>query len=258
MINVSSVSISYNDKKVIEDLSLNIKQGEIVSIIGPNGSGKSTLLNSISRFLNIERGNIYYKDVDIRHQKNKFLAQNIASLSQFNEIPHDITVEDLVYYGRSPYKKWYESRNADDEQIVRWAMNSTGVLKYSNNLVSSLSGGERQRAFISMVLAQKPELLILDEPTTYLDIAHQLGIMKLIKEINQKYNITVIMVLHDLNQACSYSDTLIILKDGEIFSKGKPKDIMTEALVKKVYNINSKIYYDEFTNSPIVLPLDVC
>ncbi|CEO21961.1 ABC transporter ATP-binding protein [Paraclostridium sordellii] len=255
MISCKNLKVGYEEKIIIENLSLNIKKGEVVSIIGPNGCGKSTLLKSLSRMIKPVSGDIYIQSENIKSLKNKAISQKVCLLSQHNDAPGDLTVEELVYFGRIPHKKWYESKSKSDEELVNWAIENTGLTRYKNTPISSLSGGERQRAYIAQALCQKPDVLLLDEPTTYLDISYQLELMELVREINERLNITIVMVLHELNQASKYSDRLIIMKSGEIVSDGCPKEIINKEIIKKVYNIDCDIDNDPTSNKPRIHPI---
>lgn len=255
MISCKNLKVGYEEKIIIENLSLNIKKGEVVSIIGPNGCGKSTLLKSLSRMIKPVSGDIYIQSENIKSLKNKAISQKVCLLSQHNDAPGDLTVEELVYFGRIPHKKWYESKSKSDEELVNWAIENTGLKRYKNTPISSLSGGERQRAYIAQALCQKPDVLLLDEPTTYLDISYQLELMELVREINERLNITIVMVLHELNQASKYSDRLIIMKSGEIVSDGCPKEIINKEIIKKVYNIDCDIDNDPISNKPRIHPI---
>ncbi|MBS6024218.1 MAG: ABC transporter ATP-binding protein [Paeniclostridium sordellii] len=255
MISCKNLKVGYEEKIIIENLSLNIKKGEVVSIIGPNGCGKSTLLKSLSRMIKPVSGDIYIQSENIKSLKNKAISQKVCLLSQHNDVPGDLTVEELVYFGRIPHKKWYESKIKSDEELVNWAIENTGLTRYKNTPISSLSGGERQRAYIAQALCQKPDVLLLDEPTTYLDISYQLELMELVREINERLNITIVMVLHELNQASKYSDRLIIMKSGEIVSDGCPKEIINKEIIKKVYNIDCDIDNDPISNKPRIHPI---
>ena len=255
MISCKNLKVGYEEKIIIENLSLNIKKGEVVSIIGPNGCGKSTLLKSLSRMIKPVSGDIYIQSENIKSLKNKAISQKVCLLSQHNDAPRDLTVEELVYFGRIPHKKWYESKSKSDEELVNWAIENTGLTRYKNTPISSLSGGERQRAYIAQALCQKPDVLLLDEPTTYLDISYQLELMELVREINERLNITIVMVLHELNQASKYSDRLIIMKSGEIVSDGCPKEIINKEIIKKVYNIDCDIDNDPISNKPRIHPI---
>lgn len=255
MICAQHLKVGYEDKIIIDDLSLEIPKGEIVSIIGPNGCGKSTLLKALCRMLKPMKGEILLEQVPIRKLKHKTVAQKIALLAQHNMAPADIRVKELVYYGRYPHKGWCERRNKEDEEIVAWAMRSTGVIEYKDRRVATLSGGERQRVWLAMALAQKPEILFLDEPTTYLDISHQLELMELVKKINKELGVTIVMVLHELNQASRYSDHLIVMKEGSIVASGKPDQVLNETILKEVYHIECAIDKDPLSENPRIHPI---
>ena len=255
MISAKNLKVGYEEKIIIDDLSITINKGEVVSIIGPNGCGKSTLLKTLSRMIKPISGNVYIEDKDIKTMKNKKIAQKICLLSQHNNAPMDLTVEELVYFGRIPHKKWYETKNSEDKEIVDWAIENTGLTKYKNTPIGALSGGERQRAYIAQALCQKPDVLLLDEPTTYLDISYQLEVMELVRNINEKFNITIVMVLHELNQASKYSDRLIIMKKGSIVCDGCPNEIVNKEVIKDVYNIECDIDKDPISNKPRIHPI---
>lgn len=255
MISCKNLKVGYEEKVIIENLSLSITKGEVVSIIGPNGCGKSTLLKTLSRIIKPMSGGIYIQNESIKNLKSKHISQKVCLLSQHNDAPGDLTVEELVYFGRIPHKKWYESKTKSDEEIVNWAIENTGLKRYKNTPINSLSGGERQRAYIAQALCQKPDILLLDEPTTYLDISYQLEVMELVREINEKFNITIVMVLHELNQASKYSDRLVIMKDGEIVSDGCPRDVINKETIKQVYKIECDIDNDPISNKPRIHPI---
>ena len=193
MISGKNIEIAYEKNIVIKDLDIEIKRGEILTILGTNGCGKSTLLKGISRVIPYKNGTISLENEIIHNINSKEFAKRLAFVSQNNEIPEDITVEEFVRYGRTPHTKWYELLNEDDEKIVSWAMEICKIEKFSKRKVMSLSGGERQKVWIAMVLAQKTSVLLLDEPTTYLAICHQFDIMELIKELNKTSGITIVM-----------------------------------------------------------------
>lgn len=255
MISCKNLKVGYEEKVIIENLSLRINKGEVVSIIGPNGCGKSTLLKTLSRIIKPMSGGIYIQNESIKNLKSKHISQKVCLLSQHNDAPGDLTVEELVYFGRIPHKKWYESKTKSDEETVNWAIENTGLKRYKNTPINSLSGGERQRAYIAQALCQKPDILLLDEPTTYLDISYQLEVMELVREINEKFNITIVMVLHELNQASKYSDRLVIMKDGEIVSDGCPIDVINKETIKQVYKIECDIDNDPISNKPRIHPI---
>ena len=255
MISAKNLKVGYNERVIIEDLSITVNKGEVVSIIGPNGCGKSTLLKTLSRMIKPISVNVYLEDKNIKEIKNKKISQKICLLSQHNNAPLDLTVEELVYFGRMPHKKWYETKTTEDKEIVDWAIENTGVTKYKNTPIGALSGGERQRAYVAQALCQKPDVLLLDEPTTYLDISYQLELMELVRTINEKFNITIVMVLHELNQASKYSDRLIIMKNGTIVSDGCPNKTVNKEVIKDVYNIECDIDKDPISNKPRIHPI---
>ncbi|MBP2002269.1 iron complex transport system ATP-binding protein [Paenibacillus shirakamiensis] len=249
MIEAQSVAIKYDGRTIIDNITLQVQEGEIVSIIGPNGSGKSTLLKSMSRLIPCERGCVRIGGQEIGTLSNKRVAQLLCMLCQSNQTPGDMTVEELVSYGRLPHKKWYERLDASDKEVVDWAIDRTGLATYRERLVGSLSGGEAQRAWIAMALAQRPKILMLDEPTTYLDIAHQLEVLELVRSINRELGITVVMVLHDLNQASAYSDRICVLRDGQVMMTGSPKDVLTPELIRDVYGVEAEITHHAVDDS---------
>lgn len=255
MISASNLKVGYEDKVIIENLNLEINKGEVVSIIGPNGCGKSTLLKSLSRMIKPLSGEVFLEGKRIKDLKGKLIAQKVCLLSQHNNAPMDLTVEELVYFGRIPHKKWFETKTNSDKEIVDWAIENTGLSKYKKTPIGALSGGERQRAYIAQALCQKSDILLLDEPTTYLDISYQLELMELVREINEKFKITIVMVLHELNQASKYSDRLIIMKDGQIISDGRPNDVVNKDVIKKVYKIECDIDNDPQSNKPRIHPI---
>ena len=211
MIKLENISFSYNKKKeFIKDLSLEFKSGEITTILGPNGSGKSTLLHMISTYLKPKSGKIYLGDKDLGKLKQKEIAKYISCVYQENEAPDDITVRDLVSFGRNIYSNVKKEDKEENKRMIDFALKATGIEEIQDKKVVNLSGGQKQRAFIAMSLAQNTEVLLLDEPTTYLDIYHQIEILEVVKSLNEKYNITIVMVLHDLNQAINYSHNINI------------------------------------------------
>lgn len=245
MLELKEISINYSDRNIISNVSLQIEKGEIVSIIGPNGTGKSTILKAISKRIPIASGAIMFNDIALADISVKDMSKLMCTVSQSNTSPHDMTVGELVGYGRLPFKKWYERMSKDDESIIEWALEQTHMLKYRNRLVSRLSGGETQRAWIAMALAQQPQLLLLDEPTTYLDIAHQLEVLELVRRMNEELGITIVMVLHDLNHAVQYSDKLCVINGGVVQAYGPPAQVMTRQLIREVYGVDADIDYVE-------------
>ena len=253
MIKLENVSFSYQKgKNFIEDLSLEFEGGKITSILGPNGSGKSTLLHMISTYLKPKSGKIYLNDMDLRKLKQKEIAKYISCVYQDHESPDDITVRDLVSFGRNIY-----TDKDQNEKMIDFALEATGISDIQNKKVNNLSGGQRQRAFIAMSLAQNTDVLLLDEPTTYLDIYHQIEILEVVKSLNQKYSITIIMVLHDLNQAVNYSHNLVIMKDGEIVKTGRASKVIDEKTINDVYRVSGYIHREE-NDQIYFIPKKIC
>ncbi|MCB5396766.1 ABC transporter ATP-binding protein [Intestinibacter bartlettii] len=243
MIKLENISFSYNKKKeFIQDLSLEFKSGEITTILGPNGSGKSTLLHMMSTYLKPKSGKIYLGDKDLGKLKQKEIAKYISCVYQENEAPDDITVRDLVSFGRNIYSNVKKEDKEENKRMIDFALKATGIEEIQDKKVVNLSGGQKQRAFIAMSLAQNTEVLLLDEPTTYLDIYHQIEILEVVKSLNEKYNITIVMVLHDLNQAINYSHNIVIMKNGNLIKQGKATEVLNEQTIKDVYNVSGYIH----------------
>lgn len=235
---VKNLSFSYNQKSFIKDLNIEFKENEVTTIIGSNGSGKSTLLMLLSRIYKPQQGNIKIDQQNIWNYKIKDFAKKVAVVHQKNQIYGDQDVKTIVGYGRLPYLYYSQKLTQKDYEIIDWALEVTHLKEYQNRTLKSLSGGQQQRVWIAMALAQKTPYLLLDEPTTYLDIRYQLELLRLLKEINQKYKITIIMVLHDINQAIQYSDNIIGMKQGEIIVEGKAQEVITQEVIKKIYGID--------------------
>ena len=253
MIKLENVSFSYQKRRdFIKDLSLEFEGGKITTILGPNGSGKSTLLHMISTYLKPKSGKIYLNDMDIRKLKQKEIAKYISCVYQEHESPDDITVRDLVSFGRNIY-----TDKDQNEKMIDFALDATGISDIQHKKVNNLSGGQRQRAFIAMSLAQNTDVLLLDEPTTYLDIYHQIEILEVVKSLNQKYGITIIMVLHDLNQAVNYSHNLVIMKDGEIVKTGRASKVIDEKTINDVYRVSGYIHREE-NDQIYFIPKKIC
>ena len=246
MIKLENISFSYNKKKeFIQDLSLEFKSGEITTILGPNGSGKSTLLHMMSTYLKPKSGKIYLGDKDLGKLKQKEIAKYISCVYQENEAPDDITVRDLVSFGRNIYSNVKKEDKEENKRMIDFALKATGIEEIQDKKVVNLSGGQKQRAFIAMSLAQNTEVLLLDEPTTYLDIYHQIEILEVVKSLNEKCNITIVMVLHDLNQAINYSHNIVIMKNGNLIKQGKATEVLNEQTIKDVYNVSGYIHKED-------------
>ncbi len=234
---VRGLSFAYGRNRVLKDVSFSIETGKITTIMGANGCGKSTLFSLMTKNLDPRRGKIFLYGKNIYQLGLKEFAQRVAIVHQYNTASDDITVERLVSYGRIPHMKLMRGRSDEDERLVEWAMEVTNLLPFRDREVSRLSGGQRQRVFIAMALAQNTKILFLDEPTTYLDIRYQIEILQLIKKLNQDYDITIIMVLHDINQAIYFSDWIIGLKDGTVVICGTPEETITTDSLHILYGI---------------------
>jgi len=235
-----SVDISYDEKVIVRGLDIHFDSPEIVSIIGPNGSGKSTILKALGRILKPGKGIVLLNGRDIHSLPAKKVAMMMSILPQGPQTPNDITVRDLVSYGRSPYHGIFG--NADgDRDIIDWAISETHLESMSYRQVNTLSGGERQRAWVAMALAQKTDILLLDEPTTFLDIHHQFEIMELLEKLHKRLGITIIMVIHDLNHAARFSHRVIAVKEGAVFKDDIPHEVITEDVLKEVFSVRAKV-----------------
>ena len=254
MIKAKDLYFSYDkDKSFITKLNVEIEKGKITTILGPNGSGKSTLLSIFAGLNKPTSGEVIINGKSIRSLKQKELAREIATVHQQNTVPSDITVKELVAYGRIPHKKYFQGNTESDDKIIEWAIKRTGLEKLKDKAVMGMSGGERQRAFIAMALAQKSEILFLDEPTTYLDIYHQVEILELVKELNKESKLTVVMVLHDINQAIKYSDNVIVMKSGQVISSGRANEVINMDLLNNVYKIGG--FINEMETETVFVPL---
>ncbi len=253
-IKVEKFRAYYGDKEVIKGMDFEIYDKEIVSIIGPNGSGKSTLLKGMARCLKSFSGNVFLDGENIKKLNTELVARKLAILPQIKNAPEDITVEELVSYGRYPHLGFGKKLVKKDKEIVDWAIRKTGLDSFRKRIISTLSGGERQRAWVGMALAQKPKFLLLDEPTTFLDISFQLEVLELVKELNETLKISVVMVLHDLNQAARYSDRIFVINDGCLCLSGTPDEVITDRLLKDVFNVDADIYEDHVNKCPYFIP----
>lgn len=251
------IDVGINNKTIVHDLSLEIPEGKITAIIGPNGCGKSTTLKAISRIWKLQKGSISFKGRDIHAFSQREFAQCLAILTQAPQAPPDLTVQDLVEMGRFPHRGFFGRGSREDAQHVEWALAQTNMASMRERLLHTLSGGERQRAWIAMALAQRPQVLLLDEPTTYLDICHQLEVMQLLLKLNRELGLTVVMVIHDLNHALQYADFVAVIKEGRLIACGEPQQIVTADLLEKVFRVRA----DEFSCSNglrALVPVDLC
>ncbi len=240
----TSISKSFSDKQVLKKVDLKLDEGRIYSIIGPNGSGKSTLLHALSRQLKPDTGNVYWKEHNLYQLAPNRVAQEMSLLAQVNDLT-DLTVEQLISYGRTPHKSLFQRLDEKDQEIIEEAIELTKLNALRNQNVAHLSGGERQRVWIALCLAQQPKVFFLDEPTTYLDISHQLDVLEIVSSLRKLKEVTVVMVLHDLNHAAVYSDEVIVVKEGRIYGQGTPEEVMNQQMFKEVFHVHSDIYKDK-------------
>jgi iron complex transport system ATP-binding protein len=254
VIETKDLTLSYGDSIIINELNLNIPKGEITVFIGGNGCGKSTLLRSIARLLKPKSGAVLLDGQAISKMSTKDVAKQMAILPQSSVAPEGLTVMQLVKQGRYPYQTWLKQWTKEDEEKVNRAIGATGIEDLKERAVDSLSGGQRQRAWIAMTLAQDTEIILLDEPTTYLDMTHQIEILDLLFELNEKEKRTIIMVLHDLNLSCRYAHHIVAIKDKGIFAQGKPEDVINNHLVKNVFGMECQIIADPLFGTPMCIP----
>jgi len=248
------LSLSYGSRPIVQDLNLRVPDGLITALVGANGSGKSTILKSMARILNPTQGGVYLDGKLIHRQPTKEVAKNLAILPQNPTSPEGLTVRELVSFGRYPHQKGFGILSAEDNRMIEWALQATGMTMFRDRPVDHLSGGQRQRAWIAMALAQGTELLLLDEPTTFLDMAHQVEVMILLEKLNKEQKRTIVMVVHDLNHAARYAQHLVALKHGTVLYEGQPEVVMTSQMLRDVFNIDADIIPDPRTGAPLCLP----
>ena len=249
-----ALTLAYDDRTVVDGLDLAVPDGRVTVIVGPNACGKSTLLRALGRLLTPRSGTVLLDGAELSRLPGRDIARTIGVLPQSPTPPDGITVADLVARGRQPHQKWWQQWSEADERAVGQALEHTGTADLADRPVDELSGGQRQRVWIAMALAQDTELLLLDEPTTYLDIAHQVEVLDLVRRLNHDRGRTVVAVLHDLNQAARYADHLIAMKAGRIVAQGRPADVVTAELVREVFGLTSVVVPDPVTGSPLVVP----
>ncbi|WP_072801740.1 ABC transporter ATP-binding protein [Rhodococcoides yunnanense] len=249
------LTLGYGDRIVVENLDLQVHTGVVTTIIGPNGCGKSTLLRALGRLLKPKSGKVILDGKAISSMRTKDVARVLGMLPQAPTAPEGLTVGDLVSRGRHPHQSWIRQWSSDDESEVANALELTGVGDLADRPVDELSGGQRQRAWISMALAQGTDILLLDEPTTYLDLAHSVEVLDLVDRMHEDMGRTVIMVLHDLNLAVRYSDQLIVMSQGKIVESGRPQDVISEQLLLDVFGLEATVIEDPVSDRPLIVPI---
>lgn len=248
------VTLAYDEGVVVRDLTIGVPEGKVTSVVGPNGCGKSTLLRSLARLMKPRGGAIYLDGDAISNLPTREVAQRLGILPQSPAAPEGLTARELTAQGRYPHQSWLRQWSRDDEMAVEKALKTTGVLELADRPLETLSGGQRQRAWISMALAQQTETLLLDEPTTFLDMAHQLEVLQLLDRLNREEGRTILMVLHDLNNAARYSHQVIALSQGRVYSAGPPEEVVTPDLLGEVFGVEAEIVPDPRTGVPLCIP----
>lgn len=256
-ISVKNLSVAYESNTIIEDMNLSIPKGKISIIIGANGCGKSTLLKTIARINKPKNGDIFINNKNIKKIKEKNIAKEVAFLPQGPVCPDGLTVRELVAYGRFPHQKMIGGLNSHDKDLIDWAIKETGLSEFADREVENLSGGQRQRAWIAMTLAQETDIIMLDEPTTYLDMSYQLEVLEVLQKLNREKNITVVIVLHELNNACRFADNIIGLKKGKIICEGKPLEVINKENLKEIYGIEANLQKSENGLYPICMDYEL-
>lgn len=249
-----ALDVGYGGEPVLKDLFVHIPPGEVTAIIGANASGKSTLLRALARLLRPCGGAVYLDGTDIARQSTRLVATRLGLLPQSPRAPDGITVSDLVRRGRYPHQRMFDQWSRADEVAVQRALELTDMMELRDRPIDALSGGQRQRAWLAMALTQDAMTMLLDEPTTYLDIAHQMETLDLLAELNESEGRTIVMVLHDLNQACRYAEHIIAMAEGRIVATGEPSEIATPDLIKRVFGLVARVIEDPVTGAPLCLP----
>lgn len=251
MLSVNKLQLGYHSgQTVIKDLSLTLPENQVIGLIGPNGCGKSTLLKGLCRLLVPQSGKVYLDNQDMAKLSGRQIAQRIAVLPQTQNNPEGLSVKQLVEYGRTPYVSHWGKLSSQDKQIVDKAMEEMSLLSLANSPLEALSGGQRQRAWIAMIMAQDTDIIMLDEPTTFLDISYQIELMRLMRRLKEQGK-SIIVVLHDLNQAARYCDLLVVLKSGQLKAMGTPQEVMTECMLSEVFNVQAKVTVDSVAGTPM-------
>lgn len=248
------LTIGYGDTTIVNNLNVEIPDGKITALVGANGSGKSTILKTMARLMKPKKGGVLLDGEQIHTKSTKEVAKSLAILPQNPSAPDGLTVYELVGYGRYPHQKGMGAMSAEDKKIIEWSLEVTGMSDFYERGVDQLSGGQRQRAWIAMALAQQTDILFLDEPTTFLDMAHQLDVLQLLKQLNEQENRTIIMVVHDISHATRFAHNMIAIKQGTVVSSGTPTEVVTADVLQEVFNIKADIITDPQTGGPYCIP----
>lgn len=251
ILHMEHLETSYQKLTVFKDLNLEVKEGKITTIIGPNGCGKSTLLKTMGRILKQKTGKVYLQGKDLNTIHTKQVAKLLTLLPQNPIAPSQLKVEELISYGRYPHRKNVNKLLTEDSEAIKWAMDITKTTSFRNREIANLSGGQKQKVWLAMALAQETKILLLDEPTTYLDMAHQLEVLQIIEKLNKEQNCTIVMVLHDINHAARFSHEIVAMKEGEIIKVGTPAEIITQEVLKEVFHINARVMIDSYDGAPV-------
>ncbi|MEV3872523.1 ABC transporter ATP-binding protein [Streptomyces sp. NPDC049906] len=249
------ISAGYGSSLIVRELDLTITEGAITALVGPNACGKSTLLKSLARLLPLAGGSVLLDGVDLHTKSTRDIARDLGILPQSPIAPESITVGDLVWRGRHPHRRFGQRRTAADETVIAEALAATGTAELIDRPVEELSGGQRQRVWIALALAQDTATLLLDEPTTYLDVAHQIEVMDLLADLNQRTGKTIVLVSHDLNQAALYASTVVAMREGRIIRQGPPEEVLTEETVAEVFGLKCVVVPHPRTARPQIFPL---
>ncbi|MGX7197127.1 ABC transporter ATP-binding protein [Enterococcus olivae] len=257
LLSAEQLATGYRDQQISENLNYTFYEGTMTNIIGPNGCGKSTFLKTLARILPSQKGTVLLNSKELNQYSSKQVARELAMLAQTSETQIDLPVFDVIAYGRYPYQSGWGNLSNEDQQIIQWALSITGLTELARESVATLSGGQRQRVWIAMALVQDTDIVILDEPTTYLDPAHQLEVLNVLKEINQTKGKTIIMTSHDINLASRFSDGIIAMKKGAILKEGTPEEVITADVLREVFQIEADIILHPGTQRPLVLSYEV-
>ncbi|GGS48776.1 MULTISPECIES: ABC transporter ATP-binding protein [Actinokineospora] len=249
------LTLAYDERTVVHGVDLEIPQGTVTAVIGPNGCGKSTLLRAFGRLLKPVEGHVLLNGQPVHKLPTRSVANVVGLLPQSPVAPDGLTVADLVARGRHPHQTWYRRWSSADEEAVNQALKKTAADEFADRTLDELSGGQRQRAWIAMALAQETDILLLDEPTTHLDLAHQIDVLELVRDLHRDTNRTIVMVLHELALAARYADRLVAMKNGRIVAVGAPGEVLTEELLLEVFGLRARVREDEETGSLMVIPL---